>query len=69
MDETGYLHTVMHFPTRESLLDMFSLKITINYISNENLKDPEFKAILGKYNLKPRDYEDGFTRKKEKTLC
>ncbi len=35
-------------------------------ISNENLKDPEFKAILDKYNLKPRDYEDGFTRKKEK---
>ena len=66
MDETDYLHTVLNFPTRETLLDKLSLKITINDISNENLKDPEFKAILDKYNLKPRDYEDGFTRKKEK---
>ena len=65
MDGTDYLHTVLHFPTRETLLDKLSLKITINDISNENLKDPEFKAILDKYNLKPRNYEDGFTRKKE----
>ena len=69
MDETDYLHAVLHFPTRETLLDKLSPEITINDISNENLKNPDFKAIFDKYNLKPRDCEDGFTRKKEKTLC
>ena len=63
MDGTDYLHRELHFPTRKTILENIGIKFTFSDISNEMLNDDEFMELIVKYDLTPRKYMMGFTRK------
>ncbi len=65
MDGTDYLHQELHFPTRETILENIGIKFTFSDISNEMLNDDEFMDFIEKYELTPRKYMMGFTRRKD----
>ena len=63
MEQTDYIHTVLRFPTREAMLDKISIKFVFNDISDENLNDSDFVAILEKHKIEPRKYSTGYKEK------
>ena len=65
MDGTDYLHRELHFPTRKTILENIGIKFTFSDISNEMLNDDEFMELIVKYDLTPRKYMMGFTRKED----
>ena len=63
MEQTYYIYKVLRFPTREAMLDKISIKFVFNDISDENLNDSDFVAILEKYKIEPRKYSTGYKEK------
>lgn len=66
LNETDYLHTVLKFPTIESIIDNIEITFAYYDIANETLADENFAEVITRNHLEPRNYKTGFTRINDK---
>ena len=68
LNETDYLHTVLKFPTIESIINSIDITFAYYDIANETLADEDFAEIITTNHLEPREYKIGFTRRNDKAV-